>query len=214
MIRPAHACWHKPLCIGAKHARDQVFYFWYGSIILPGLWAFIGITHSNSSHLFLCTLGTKIYYTFQWLLSCVLHKCRRRLSVTNLSLENNLPTFCPDDNWSIQSKRWQVIFQAIVGNRYITFIYIIPTHTHTHAQPFGSILDLVPKAESVIKLKAVCMVCFKDAAFTKRLGSETEVSTAPFTSVPLGLIPRPHEVWSGNEVHPHWPSLVPRLNFC
>ena len=42
-------------------------------------------------------------------------------------------------------------------------------------QPFGSILHLVPMAESVVKLQAVCMICFKDAAFTKRLGSETEV---------------------------------------
>lgn len=42
-------------------------------------------------------------------------------------------------------------------------------------QPFGPILNLVPMAESVIKLKAVCMVCFKDAAFTKRLGAEKEV---------------------------------------
>ena len=24
---------------------------------------------------------------------------------------------CPDDYWSIQLKRWQVIFRAIVGNR-------------------------------------------------------------------------------------------------
>ena len=31
-------------------------------------------------------------------------------------------------------------------------------------------------AESVVKLKAVCMICFKDAAFTKRLGSETKVN--------------------------------------
>lgn len=45
-------------------------------------------------------------------------------------------------------------------------------------KPFGPILDLVPLAESVIKLKAVCMVCFNDAAFTKRLGTETEVQDA------------------------------------
>lgn len=44
-------------------------------------------------------------------------------------------------------------------------------------KPFGPILNLVPMAESVVKLKAVCMVCFKDAAFSKRLGSETEVSS-------------------------------------
>ena len=47
-------------------------------------------------------------------------KRRGRLPVTNLSSENNLPTFrlnapviifCPDDNWSIQAKHWQVIFE-------------------------------------------------------------------------------------------------------
>ncbi|XP_054281708.1 thymidine kinase, cytosolic-like isoform X3 [Macrosteles quadrilineatus] len=40
---------------------------------------------------------------------------------------------------------------------------------------FGSILDLVPLAENVVKLTAVCMSCFNDAAFTKRIGSETQV---------------------------------------
>ena len=48
-------------------------------------------------------------------------------------------------------------------------------------QPFGSILNLVPMAESVIKLKAVCMICFSDAAFTKRLGSEKEVGSCTHT---------------------------------
>ena len=36
-------------------------------------------------------------------------------------------------------------------------------------------LNLIPLAESVTKLNAVCMLCYKDAAFTKRLGSETQV---------------------------------------
>ena len=46
-----------------------------------------------------------------------------RLSVTNFSSENNLPTFrlnapvVPDDDWSIQSKCRQVISRAKVGNR-------------------------------------------------------------------------------------------------
>lgn len=48
-------------------------------------------------------------------------------------------------------------------------------------KPFGPILNLVPMAESVVKLKAVCMVCFKDAAFSKRLGSETEVSSVTWS---------------------------------
>uniref|UniRef100_A0A671L931 Thymidine kinase n=1 Tax=Sinocyclocheilus anshuiensis TaxID=1608454 RepID=A0A671L931_9TELE len=42
-------------------------------------------------------------------------------------------------------------------------------------QAFGNILNLVPLAESVVKLNAVCMQCFKEAAYTKRLGAEQEV---------------------------------------
>ncbi|KAL0180535.1 hypothetical protein M9458_022941, partial [Cirrhinus mrigala] len=41
-------------------------------------------------------------------------------------------------------------------------------------KPFGNILNLVPLAESVVKLNAVCMQCFKEAAYTKRLGAEKE----------------------------------------
>ncbi|CAD7668329.1 unnamed protein product [Nyctereutes procyonoides] len=42
---------------------------------------------------------------------------------------------------------------------------------------FGTILNLVPLAESVVKLTAVCMECFREAAYTKRLGSEKEVAS-------------------------------------
>ncbi len=42
-------------------------------------------------------------------------------------------------------------------------------------QKFGAILDLVPRAESVIKLHAVCMRCFHSAAYTKRISNECEV---------------------------------------
>lgn len=40
---------------------------------------------------------------------------------------------------------------------------------------FGNILDLVPLAESVRKLNAVCMRCFEIASFTKRIGAEKEL---------------------------------------
>ncbi|KAM6164323.1 thymidine kinase, cytosolic [Rhynchocyon petersi] len=40
---------------------------------------------------------------------------------------------------------------------------------------FGNILNLVPLAESVVKLTAVCMECFREASYTKRLGAEKEV---------------------------------------
>ncbi|XP_038067141.1 thymidine kinase, cytosolic-like [Patiria miniata] len=40
---------------------------------------------------------------------------------------------------------------------------------------FGDILNLVPIAENVIKLNAVCMVCYQEASYTKRMGAETQV---------------------------------------
>ncbi|XP_046359415.2 thymidine kinase, cytosolic-like [Haliotis rufescens] len=40
---------------------------------------------------------------------------------------------------------------------------------------FGDILNLVPLAEHVMKLSAVCMNCYNEASFTKRKGKETEV---------------------------------------
>ncbi|XP_077968351.1 thymidine kinase, cytosolic-like [Styela clava] len=40
---------------------------------------------------------------------------------------------------------------------------------------FGSVLSLIPLAESVVKLNAVCMMCYGEAAFTKRIGCETQV---------------------------------------
>ncbi|KAH9365260.1 hypothetical protein HPB48_015938 [Haemaphysalis longicornis] len=40
---------------------------------------------------------------------------------------------------------------------------------------FPNILTLVPLSESVIKLSAVCMLCFAEAAYTKRRGCEKEV---------------------------------------
>lgn len=42
-------------------------------------------------------------------------------------------------------------------------------------KPFGRILELIPLAEDVVKLNAVCMICQGDAAFSKRRGSEMEV---------------------------------------
>ena len=41
---------------GFALARDQVFYFSNSSVILPGLRASIGVTHSYSSCPFLCAL--------------------------------------------------------------------------------------------------------------------------------------------------------------
>lgn len=42
-------------------------------------------------------------------------------------------------------------------------------------KPFGRICDLIPLAESVVKLTAVCQICQASAAFTKRLGDEKQI---------------------------------------
>eukprot|EP01133_Synstelium_polycarpum_P010777 gene10777-12556_t len=42
-------------------------------------------------------------------------------------------------------------------------------------KPFGNVLELVPLAETVTKLKAVCMICYQDAAFSKRIVSSTQL---------------------------------------
>ena len=42
---------------------------------------------------------------------------------------------------------------------------------------FASILELVPLAEHVIKLTAVCMICFEDGSYTKRITEDKEVSS-------------------------------------
>ena len=41
-------------------------------------------------------------------------------------------------------------------------------------KPFGDILSLIPLAESVTKLSAVCMNCFGEASFSKRITVEEE----------------------------------------
>ena len=45
-------------------------------------------------------------------------------------------------------------------------------------KPFANVMELIPLAESVVKLSAVCMVCNRDAAFSKRLSDETEVEVS------------------------------------
>lgn len=40
---------------------------------------------------------------------------------------------------------------------------------------FGDILNLIPLAESIIKLHAVCMKCYNNASFTKRISNEKAI---------------------------------------
>ena len=42
-------------------------------------------------------------------------------------------------------------------------------------KPFGNIINLIPLAEMVTKLSAVCVYCTREAAFTKRVVENKEV---------------------------------------
>lgn len=42
-------------------------------------------------------------------------------------------------------------------------------------KPFGRVLELIPMAERVDKLTAVCTSCYRDACFTKRTVASTEI---------------------------------------
>ena len=59
------------------------------------------------------------------------------------------------------------------------FVVIAALDGDFRRQPFGDILSLIPLAETVTKLNAVCMNCFGDAAFSKRItlsdGEKVEV---------------------------------------
>lgn len=42
-------------------------------------------------------------------------------------------------------------------------------------KPFGNIINLLPLAEKVTKLSAVCVVCAEEAAFTQRTVDNQEI---------------------------------------
>lgn len=53
-------------------------------------------------------------------------------------------------------------------------------------QPYPQIMNLIPKAEQLTKLNAVCQVCYEDAPFTSRRIVESETSSAPPTKIDIG----------------------------
>ncbi|KFM81162.1 Thymidine kinase, cytosolic, partial [Stegodyphus mimosarum] len=66
---------------------------------------------------------------------------------------------------------------------------------------FGEILQLVPLAESVIKLTAVCMLCYEEASFTKRIGTETELEVIGGTDKYMAVCRRCYDI-SSSQVKP------------
>lgn len=62
-------------------------------------------------------------------------------------------------------------YQASIMNR---VVIISALDSDFKREPFQSIIDLVPKAEKVDKLSAVCINCKKSASFTKRIVESSE----------------------------------------
>ena len=48
-------------------------------------------------------------------------------------------------------------------------VIISALHGTFQRKPFGRILELVPLAEDILKLKSVCKVCFERADFSQRI---------------------------------------------
>merc|ERR1712223_1685728 len=67
-----------------------------------------------------------------------------------------------------------VEFSEVMANLGKTVIVAALDGTYQR-KGFANILELVPLAEHVIKLTAVCMICFEDGAFTKRMTEDKEV---------------------------------------
>ncbi|OWA50661.1 Thymidine kinase, cytosolic [Hypsibius exemplaris] len=63
-------------------------------------------------------------------------------------------------------------FAETLANKGKTVIVAALDGTYQREE-FGSIVKLVPRAESIIKLSAVCIVCSEDAAYTRRLDITT-----------------------------------------
>lgn len=51
-------------------------------------------------------------------------------------------------------------------------------------KPFMRVLELVPLAENVIKLTAVCSACHKSASSTKRLSAEIDIQVS-YVATPM-----------------------------
>ena len=66
---------------------------------------------------------------------------------------------------------------------------------------FPTILALIPKAEEVMKLTAVCMLCYKDASFTKRKdANQTKVEVIGGTDTYLAVCRLCHKLSSPDKL--------------
>ena len=71
---------------------------------------------------------------------------------------------------------FQDLFQivSIIVEKYKKDVYICGLDGDFNRNKFGNILDLIPICDDIIKLKAKCNICNKDAIFSKRLSNESK----------------------------------------
>lgn len=105
-----------------------------------------------------------------------------------------------------EARSGPTLLAPVLGSKGVKRTWQVAEHFPPHgSQAFGAILNLVPLAESVVKLTAVCMECFREAAYTKRLGLEKEV--APALCGPGG-----RDSGEGGTVAPSGPALLSSLS--
>ena len=63
---------------------------------------------------------------------------------------------------------------CLLVNQHHKIVYIGGLDGDYQMKKFGQMIDLIPLADEVEKLRAICTQCKKPAAFTKRLSKETE----------------------------------------
>jgi len=67
-----------------------------------------------------------------------------------------------------------VEFVDILVNKHKKKVYVCGLDGDFNMRKFGKILDLIPMCDKVEKLRAICNICKKRAAFTKRITDDTK----------------------------------------
>jgi len=66
---------------------------------------------------------------------------------------------------------YNVVYTLLLSNYNI---YVCGLNCDSNMEKFGTILDIIPLADDILKLKSVCKLCGKSGSFTKRLINSKE----------------------------------------
>ena len=66
---------------------------------------------------------------------------------------------------------YNVVYTLLLSNYNI---YVCGLNCDSNMEKFGTILDIIPLADDIVKLKSKCKLCQKSASFTKRLINSKE----------------------------------------